>query len=96
MNQSPEHQLFPTASAPVPLFHVLHHQNHQGATLSVIANLTLEAAVIASACVAVVYTLNGGLYSVAYTDVIQLVAIFVGLVSLKKDNNYKAFTKRNK
>lgn len=37
--------------------------------------------VILSACIAVLYTLFGGLYSVAYTDVIQLFCIFIGLVS---------------
>ena len=37
--------------------------------------------VVLSACIAVFYTLIGGLYSVAYTDVIQLICIFVGLVS---------------
>ncbi len=52
-----------------------------GATLSVIINLDITNSVILSACVAAFYTLFGGLYSVAYTDVIQLVAIFVGLVS---------------
>lgn len=35
--------------------------------------------VIFSACIAVFYTLFGGLYSVAYTDVIQLICIFIGL-----------------
>lgn len=35
--------------------------------------------VILSAMIAVFYTLFGGLYSVAYTDVIQLFCIFVGL-----------------
>lgn len=35
--------------------------------------------VIFSACIAVFYTLFGGLYSVAYTDVIQLFCIFIGL-----------------
>lgn len=35
--------------------------------------------VILSACIAVFYTLFGGLYSVAYTDVIQLFCIFIGL-----------------
>lgn len=38
-----------------------------------------ETSVIFSACIAVFYTLFGGLYSVAYTDVIQLFCIFVGL-----------------
>lgn len=36
--------------------------------------------IIISAIVVVVYTLFGGLYSVAYTDVVQLFCIFVGLV----------------
>ncbi|KAF4532793.1 hypothetical protein B566_EDAN003575, partial [Ephemera danica] len=35
--------------------------------------------VILSSCIAVFYTLFGGLYSVAYTDVIQLFCIFIGL-----------------
>lgn len=35
--------------------------------------------VILSSMIAVFYTLFGGLYSVAYTDVIQLFCIFVGL-----------------
>lgn len=34
-----------------------------------------------SAAVAVVYTLMGGLYSVAYTDVIQLALVVFSLVS---------------
>lgn len=33
-----------------------------------------------SAAVAIVYTLMGGLYSVAYTDVIQICFVFVSLV----------------
>ena len=52
-----------------------------GATLTVILDLDLTRAVVLSACVAVFYTLIGGLYSVAYTDVIQLFSIFFGLVS---------------
>ncbi|XP_063424298.1 high-affinity choline transporter 1-like [Mytilus trossulus] len=50
-----------------------------GTTLSVIIDLDYNTAVIISAGVAVFYTLFGGLYSVAYTDVIQLLCIFVGL-----------------
>ena len=38
--------------------------------------------IIISAIVVVVYTLFGGLYSVAYTDVVQLFCIFIGLVCL--------------
>lgn len=53
-----------------------------GATLAVIIDMNQSASVILSACIAVFYTLFGGLYSVAYTDVIQLFCIFIGLVSL--------------
>jgi len=52
-----------------------------GATVSVVIGLNKELSVIVSACIAVFYTLLGGLYSVAYTDVFQLICIFVGLVS---------------
>lgn len=52
-----------------------------GATLTIILHIPMDASVVASACVAVFYTLIGGLYSVAYTDVIQLFCIFIGLVS---------------
>ena len=37
--------------------------------------------IVISASVAVAYTLFGGLYSVAYTDVIQLICVFFGLVN---------------
>lgn len=50
-----------------------------GATLSVIIDMEQSTSVILSACIAVLYTLFGGLYSVAYTDVIQLFCIFIGL-----------------
>lgn len=50
-----------------------------GATLSVIIDMDHRTSVIFSSCVAVFYTLFGGLYSVAYTDVIQLFCIFIGL-----------------
>ncbi|XP_048587658.1 high-affinity choline transporter 1 [Nematostella vectensis] len=50
-----------------------------GATVSVVIGLGQELSVIVSACIAIFYTLIGGLYSVAYTDVIQLVCIFIGL-----------------
>ena len=42
--------------------------------------MDLDVAVIVSALIAVMYTWIGGLYSVAYTDVVQLGCIFVGLV----------------
>ncbi|XP_075546733.1 high-affinity choline transporter 1-like [Dermacentor variabilis] len=50
-----------------------------GATVEVIMDFERTESVIASACIALFYTFTGGLYSVAYTDVIQLLAIFFGL-----------------
>ncbi|KAL2081709.1 hypothetical protein ACEWY4_023562 [Coilia grayii] len=50
-----------------------------GATLSVIVDININMSVIISALIAIFYTLVGGLYSVAYTDVVQLFCIFVGL-----------------
>ncbi|CAM1331903.1 Uncharacterised protein r2_g4077 [Pycnogonum litorale] len=50
-----------------------------GATLSVIIEIENSTAVILSACIAIFYTFFGGLYAVAYTDVIQLFCIFIGL-----------------
>lgn len=52
-----------------------------GATLSVIVDININMSVIISALIAIFYTLVGGLYSVAYTDVVQLFCIFIGLVS---------------
>ena len=51
-----------------------------GATLAIILQMDLEQAVIGSALIAVFYTWVGGLYSVAYTDVVQLGCIAFGLV----------------
>lgn len=50
-----------------------------GATLSVIIDMDTNVSIIVSSCIAVFYTLFGGLYSVAYTDVVQLFCIFIGL-----------------
>jgi len=50
-----------------------------GATLAVIIDMELNTAVVSSALIAIFYTWVGGLYSVAYTDVVQLGCIFVGL-----------------
>lgn len=50
-----------------------------GATLKVILSLDLTISIIVSAAIALLYTLLGGLYSVAYTDVVQLICIFIGL-----------------
>lgn len=61
-----------------------------GATLAVIIDMDQGTSVILSACIAVFYTLFGGLYSVAYTDVIQLFCIFIGLVSSLTRNSVHA------
>lgn len=52
----------------------------KGGTISVIMDLDNTTSIIISAIVVVIYTLFGGLYSVAYTDVVQLFCIFIGLV----------------
>ena len=54
-----------------------------GSTLQVILNLDEKVSVIMSAVIALGYTLLGGLISVAYTDVIQIVFIAIGLVSTR-------------
>ncbi|XP_061882728.1 high affinity choline transporter 1-like isoform X2 [Entelurus aequoreus] len=51
----------------------------KGGTMSVILDLSYIYSIIISSVVAIVYTLLGGLYSVAYTDVIQLILIFISL-----------------
>lgn len=53
-----------------------------GGIMSVVLDLPFAVCIWISAAVAVIYTLLGGLYSVAYTDVIQLILIFVSLVSV--------------
>ncbi|XP_063716086.1 high-affinity choline transporter 1-like [Symsagittifera roscoffensis] len=50
-----------------------------GSTITVILDIPNNYSVVISACIVVLYTLFGGLYSVAYTDVIQLLCMFVGL-----------------
>ncbi|KAM9795108.1 uncharacterized protein ACB057_009951 [Neosynchiropus ocellatus] len=50
-----------------------------GTTISVILDLSYSLCIWLSAAVAITYTLFGGLYSVAYTDVLQLVLTFVSL-----------------
>lgn len=49
--------------------------------MSVILDLPFAYSVWVSSAVAIIYTLLGGLYSVAYTDVIQLCLVFLSLVS---------------
>ncbi|XP_037620318.1 high affinity choline transporter 1-like isoform X4 [Sebastes umbrosus] len=51
----------------------------EGGTMSVILDLSYVYSICISSVVAIIYTLLGGLYSVAYTDVIQLILIFVSL-----------------
>ncbi|XP_074839490.1 high-affinity choline transporter 1-like [Carettochelys insculpta] len=50
-----------------------------GATMKVILDIRGYLAIIISACTVILYTLLGGLYSVAYTDVIQLIFITLSL-----------------
>ncbi|XP_029135218.2 high affinity choline transporter 1-like isoform X2 [Labrus bergylta] len=50
-----------------------------GGTVSVVMDISSPLAVSISASVAILYTLMGGLYSVAYTDVIQLILMLLGL-----------------
>merc|ERR1719410_2074177 len=50
-----------------------------GSTLQVILNLGEKVSIIMSAIIALGYTLLGGLISVAYTDVIQIFFIAIGL-----------------
>uniref|UniRef100_UPI0037E87519 high-affinity choline transporter 1-like n=1 Tax=Semicossyphus pulcher TaxID=241346 RepID=UPI0037E87519 len=50
-----------------------------GGTVSVVMDIASPLAVSVSAAVAIFYTLMGGLYSVAYTDVIQLSLMLLGL-----------------
>ncbi|BFZ03439.1 hypothetical protein BsWGS_06478 [Bradybaena similaris] len=50
-----------------------------GATISIILDMNATLAIVVSAAVAIIYTFFGGLYSVAYTDVIQLFFIAIGL-----------------
>lgn len=59
-----------------------------GATLSVILEIDMTLSVIISAFIAVFYTFTGGLYAVAYTDVVQLFCIFIGLVRFVGFNDF--------
>jgi len=65
--------------------------------LAVIIEMENNTAIIVSAFIAVAYTLFGGLYSVAYTDVVQLFCIFFGLVTTLDFVRYhEAFLKPTK
>uniref|UniRef100_UPI0037E8A552 high-affinity choline transporter 1-like n=1 Tax=Semicossyphus pulcher TaxID=241346 RepID=UPI0037E8A552 len=50
-----------------------------GGIMTVVLDLPYTVCIWISASVAIIYTLLGGLYSVAYTDIIQLVLMFLGL-----------------
>jgi high affinity choline transporter 7 len=50
-----------------------------GTTFGVILGLSFSVSIIFSAAIAIAYTVVGGLWAVAYTDVIQLLIMFVGL-----------------
>ncbi|XP_059184164.1 high-affinity choline transporter 1-like [Centropristis striata] len=50
-----------------------------GATMRVVLDLSFSVCVWISAIVAIIYTVLGGLYSVAYTDVIQISLVFLSL-----------------
>lgn len=56
-----------------------------GVTMSVILELPFSVCVWISAAVAIIYTVLGGLYSVAYTHVIQLSLVLISLVSVRTD-----------
>ncbi|KAM9336297.1 high-affinity choline transporter 1-like [Symphorus nematophorus] len=50
-----------------------------GGTMSVVLDFSYNACIWMSASIIIIYTLLGGLYSVAYTDIIQLLLIFFSL-----------------
>ncbi|TKS66604.1 High affinity choline transporter 1 Hemicholinium-3-sensitive choline transporter [Collichthys lucidus] len=51
----------------------------EGVTVRIFSDLPLSLCIWISAAVAIIYTVFGGLYSVAYTDVVQLLLVFCGL-----------------
>lgn len=62
--------------------------------MALILGLSSTISIVISASVCIGYTLLGGLYAVTYTDVIQLVFIFVSLVrnvKLKHSSNKKKY-----
>ena len=50
-----------------------------GSTFGAIVDMDLRVSILVSAAIAVAYTLLGGLWSVAYTDVVQVIFILGGL-----------------
>ncbi|XP_051882504.1 high-affinity choline transporter 1-like [Pristis pectinata] len=64
-----------------------------GSSLSVIFQMNVNLSIIISALISIIYTLIGGLYSVAYTDMAQLFCIFVGMyISLPFASSHPAVT----
>lgn len=58
--------------------------------MTLILGLSVSISIVISASVCIGYTILGGLYAVAYTDVIQLVFIFVSLVrNMKLEHSCK-------
>jgi Na+/proline symporter len=53
-----------------------------GNTVAVILQVNVPLSIIVSAAIVIFYTFLGGLYAVAYTDVIQFFCIAGGLVSI--------------
>ena len=52
-----------------------------GYSLSVIVGMNFVWAVVISEAVSIMYTFTGGLNSVAYTDIVELLCLFLALVS---------------
>ncbi len=52
-----------------------------GATCGTILNIDLTTAIVASAVVVMVYTVIGGMWSVAYTDVFQIALVPIGMLA---------------
>ena len=52
-----------------------------GATCSVVLNIDLTTAIVASAVVVTSYTVIGGMWSVAYTDVFQIALVPIGMLT---------------
>ncbi|KAM4590948.1 high affinity choline transporter 1-like [Odontesthes bonariensis] len=50
-----------------------------GGTMSIVLDVSYNLCIWISALVAIIYTLLGGLYSVAYTDIIQLALMFISM-----------------
>lgn len=63
-----------------------------GSTVSVVLDVGLVPSTIGSVAIVVFYTFFGGLKSVAYTDIVQLPCILIGLVS---KIIYRDFTSHN-